>query len=101
MNLADHICELPGERDRKRWWTCPECGQLWRHDGTPGAVLETYADTYALDVDCTGPNSCGASAGEFCRWPNGRERKTPCGSRKARAAAVLARHPVNLDRDAQ
>lgn len=68
---------------------------------TPGAVLETYADTYALDVDCTGPNSCGASAGEFCRWPNGRERKTPCGSRKARAAAVLARHPVNLDRDAQ
>lgn len=37
MNLADHICELPRERDRKRWWTCPECGQLWRHDGHSNA----------------------------------------------------------------
>lgn len=72
---------------------------------TPGAVLETYADCYALDVDCTGPDhhGCTALAGEFCRWPGGRERKTPCGPRKDRAAAVLAAtsRPVNLDGDAQ
>lgn len=70
---------------------------------TPGAVLETYADTYALDVDCTGSGGCGALAGTFCHWPTGRQRKTPCGSRKARAAAMLAAtsQPVNLDGDSQ
>lgn len=28
----DHSCQIPvaGPDRRKFWWTCPECGQLWR-----------------------------------------------------------------------
>lgn len=29
MITASHICATP-LGDRKRRWTCPECGQLWR-----------------------------------------------------------------------
>lgn len=72
---------------------------------SPGAVFDTYADTSALDVDCPPPaqGGCTALAGEFCRWPTGRERKTPCGPRKARAAALAAAtpEPANLDGDAK
>lgn len=33
MIKDNHACIPPA--GRKRWWTCPDCGQLWRHDGTP------------------------------------------------------------------
>lgn len=25
-----HICQIPKARGADHWWTCPECGQLWR-----------------------------------------------------------------------
>lgn len=25
-----HTCPLPGTRGERDWWSCPECGQLWR-----------------------------------------------------------------------
>lgn len=42
---------------------------------TPEPVLAVYAETGALQRDCT---QCGAKRHEFCHWPNGRLRKTPC-----------------------
>ena len=42
---------------------------------TPDPVLAVYAETGALHRDCT---QCGAVPREFCHWPNGRLRKTPC-----------------------
>lgn len=61
---------------------------------SPGAIIEVYADTEALDRQCPPPpRGCGADLGEFCRWPDGRERKTPCGPRKTAAPT----QPVQLD----
>ena len=29
MTIGDgHVCPIPTDQ-RKRFWTCPECGQLW------------------------------------------------------------------------
>lgn len=42
---------------------------------TPGPVDAIYAATGAWHRECTG---CGAGTHEYCRWPNGRLRKTPC-----------------------
>lgn len=52
---------------------------------SPGAVIETYVDTDALEYVC--PN-CGAGLGEFCRHDNGAERKMPCLPRIAAAQAT-------------
>lgn len=27
----EHCCPIPIRSRSKRWWTCPECGQLWRN----------------------------------------------------------------------
>lgn len=47
---------------------------------TRGPVIEAYIDTEALDRKCPPPiaRGCGAEPGEFCKWPDGRERRTPC-----------------------
>lgn len=63
---------------------------------SPGAVIATYADTDALEVDCA--DSCGAPTGEFCRHPDGTERKMPCPKRITRAAAHLAAKATTTER---
>lgn len=40
-----------------------------------GPVLAIYAETGALRRHCT---QCGAVPHEFCYWPDGTERITPC-----------------------
>lgn len=40
-----------------------------------GPVLAIYAATGALHRICT---QCGAGTHEFCHWPDGTERITPC-----------------------
>lgn len=42
---------------------------------SPGAVIETYVDTDALEVPCP---ACDAALGDFCHHPDGTERKMPC-----------------------
>lgn len=56
---------------------------------TPGPVLETYADTDALEVACI--PGCGQPVGELCRHPDGTQRKMPCPKRITRAAAHIAK----------
>lgn len=56
---------------------------------TPGPVIETYADTYAIEFDC---ENCGVAPGDYCKQPDGSLRKMPCQKRiraAARAAAAL------------
>lgn len=51
-----------------------------------GPVLEAYAETGALDVDCT---NCGAKVGEFCCHDpavGGMPRRLPCPKRIQAAA---------------
>lgn len=52
-----------------------------RRHSTTGANIEIYADG-AIDLHC--PN-CGAQPLQFCRWPEGRERKLPCPQRRKSA----------------
>jgi hypothetical protein len=53
-----------------------------RHPSPQGAVIEVYVETEALDRPCSmPPRGCGAKLGEFCRFPDGRERHHPCVSR--------------------
>jgi hypothetical protein len=54
---------------------------------TPGPVVEAYADTETLEFDCT--DGCGAPAGEFCKHPNGEQRKMPCLKRIETAAHAI------------
>lgn len=50
-----------------------------RHTRSPGAVVDAYLETEALDHHCPQPKGgCGASPGEFCHHPDGTERKMPC-----------------------
>lgn len=49
-----------------------------RRRWSTGAVAELYADDGAIDRHC---GKCGAKPLEFCRWPNGTERRMPCGGR--------------------
>lgn len=54
---------------------------------TPGPVIETYADTGALEHTCP---HCHAAAGEFCRHDpahGGTQRKAPCPKRILAATA--------------
>lgn len=48
-----------------------------RRRRTNGAIIDMYADG-AIDRHCTG---CGAKPLDFCRHPNGVERKIPCPQR--------------------
>lgn len=45
-----------------------------RRKRTTGAIVELYADG-PIDRDCA---ECGAEPLQFCHWPNGTERRTPC-----------------------
>lgn len=63
-----------------------------------GPVLEAYAETGALDVDCI---HCGAKAGEFCCHDpevGGMPRRLPCPKRIVAAARAQShgelRNPV-------
>jgi hypothetical protein len=50
-----------------------------RHKAPPGAVIEAYVETEALDRQCPKPpKGCGRGLGEFCVFPDGSERHHPC-----------------------
>lgn len=53
-------------------------GSSWHPRSRKGAVLDAYADTGALERDCT---NCGAEVGGFCTFQDGSERHAPCCSR--------------------
>lgn len=48
-----------------------------------GAVVETYVDTNALNVQCP---ACRVGVGEFCRHDSGHQRRMPCPTRITAAA---------------
>lgn len=56
---------------------------------TPGPIIEAYVDTNALDHDCT---NCHASEGEFCKHPDGTDRKMPCLERITTASRTSQTH---------
>ncbi|AQT81980.1 hypothetical protein B1R94_26055 [Mycolicibacterium litorale] len=49
-----------------------------RRKRTTGALPELYADDNKIHRHC---NGCGAEPLQFCHWPNGTERRAPCGGR--------------------
>lgn len=56
-----------------------------RRRHSTGGILETYVDDDAIGRHCT---DCGAQPLQFCRWPDGTERKIPCLSRLKPATAT-------------
>lgn len=63
-----------------------------RHTRSRGAVISAYADTGALERDCSPPSGCGAGVGDFCVFEDGSQRHIPCVSRTKPAHEAKGNH---------